>query len=341
MRKSVPKCGDAWGCNFSVWRLEFVGMIVKIRVTVSPWVSNCSNLHAVGPGSAVLVLCRNLRSCKYFRANGCTFQHFSKVFSIEFKLNFGVRETYILSYIFRVFSIKCTLDSGTLVSVECSDLLCSSFHFNFIVFTRACVPLHPMDILFFLFFSAPSSSRVRTFWLSSVLIFFCFSSLSLLLFLFFANFDISARDTGRIGRTFARVSAGTNVVFSGANKSPTSYRGLRFIERRLFDHAGHANFRVETPSDRGSPTAATSTRWDLGRKYLRFVKILWCASIAEQMAAFCKTPPKYLLCNSKLYIDGSTSYVLSYTFRIFVSKFTVILLFELVSSMIIDINIRD
>ncbi|KAL2723260.1 hypothetical protein V1477_019111, partial [Vespula maculifrons] len=73
---------------------------IKSRVTVSPRVSTCSNLHAVGPGSAVLVLYLNLRSCKYFRANGCTFQHFSKVFSIEFKLNFGVRATYILSYIF-------------------------------------------------------------------------------------------------------------------------------------------------------------------------------------------------------------------------------------------------
>ncbi|KAF7402235.1 hypothetical protein HZH66_004502 [Vespula vulgaris] len=22
--KSVPKCGDKWGCNFSVWRVEFI-----------------------------------------------------------------------------------------------------------------------------------------------------------------------------------------------------------------------------------------------------------------------------------------------------------------------------
>ncbi|KAL2742122.1 hypothetical protein V1477_009751 [Vespula maculifrons] len=36
-------------------------------------------------------------------------------------------------------------------------------------------------------------------------------------------------------------------------------------KRRLFDHAGHANFRVESPLARGSPDAATSTRWDLGR----------------------------------------------------------------------------
>ncbi|KAL2734980.1 hypothetical protein V1477_013506 [Vespula maculifrons] len=37
------------------------------------------------------------------------------------------------------------------------------------------------------------------------------------------------------------------------------------MERRLFDHAGHANFRVESPLARGSPDAATSKRWDLGR----------------------------------------------------------------------------
>ncbi|KAL2746780.1 hypothetical protein V1477_005150 [Vespula maculifrons] len=65
MRKSVPKCGDAWGCNFSVWRLEFVG--IKSRVTVSPWVSSCSNLHAVGPGSEVLAFRQNLMVCNFFR----------------------------------------------------------------------------------------------------------------------------------------------------------------------------------------------------------------------------------------------------------------------------------
>ncbi|KAL2721887.1 hypothetical protein V1477_020707 [Vespula maculifrons] len=37
------------------------------------------------------------------------------------------------------------------------------------------------------------------------------------------------------------------------------------IQRRLFDHAGHANFTVESPLARGSPDTATSKRWDLGR----------------------------------------------------------------------------
>ncbi|KAF7413582.1 hypothetical protein HZH68_002071 [Vespula germanica] len=40
-------------------------------------------------------------------------------------------------------------------------------------------------------------------------------------------------------------------------------------QRRLFDHAGHANIRVESPLARGSPDAATSTWWDLGRKHDR------------------------------------------------------------------------
>ncbi|KAL2715401.1 hypothetical protein V1478_015099 [Vespula squamosa] len=42
---------------------------------------------------------------------------------------------------------------------------------------------------------------------------------------------------------------------------------LRFIclKRRLFDHADLANFRVESSLARGSPDAATSTWWDLGR----------------------------------------------------------------------------
>ncbi|KAL2718106.1 hypothetical protein V1478_011982 [Vespula squamosa] len=31
------------------------------------------------------------------------------------------------------------------------------------------------------------------------------------------------------------------------------------------NHAGHADFRVESPLARGSPDAATSTWWDLGR----------------------------------------------------------------------------
>ncbi|KAF7394117.1 hypothetical protein HZH68_010936 [Vespula germanica] len=34
------------------------------RRTVSPFVSKCSNLHAVGPGLEVLVICENFVGCK-------------------------------------------------------------------------------------------------------------------------------------------------------------------------------------------------------------------------------------------------------------------------------------
>ncbi|KAL2741869.1 hypothetical protein V1477_009498 [Vespula maculifrons] len=61
--------------------------VVKSRATVSPWVSRSSNLHAVGPGSEVLVICRNLIGCKYHLANGCVLYDFSKIFSIQFQLN--------------------------------------------------------------------------------------------------------------------------------------------------------------------------------------------------------------------------------------------------------------
>ncbi|KAF7406565.1 hypothetical protein HZH68_005934 [Vespula germanica] len=46
-------------------------------------------------------------------------------------------------------------------------------------------------------------------------------------------------------------------------EKPETPEAERHLERRTFDHAGHANFRVESPSARGSPDAATSKRWDL------------------------------------------------------------------------------
>ncbi|KAF7401050.1 hypothetical protein HZH68_006870 [Vespula germanica] len=48
-------------------------------------------------------------------------------------------------------------------------------------------------------------------------------------------------------------------------EKPEALEAERHLECRLFDHAGHANFRVESPLVRGSPDAATSTWWDLGR----------------------------------------------------------------------------
>ncbi|KAL2732797.1 LOW QUALITY PROTEIN: uncharacterized protein V1477_015038 [Vespula maculifrons] len=275
-----------------------------LEFPVSPWVPKCSNLHAVGPGSEVLVIHRRLIDCKYYRANGCVLQDFSKIFSITFQQNFeflsggslgmgpwawaSVRVSFLQ---YRIIE----LDFRTLVLLEglCST---ASYGYSFLSFLFCFILLTCAHTLVFL------SSHL-------LLLFFSFSSsllLSLHLSLFFANLDISARDTGRIGRTLARVSAGT--------------------ERRLFDHAGHAKFRVETPLARGSPTAATSTRWDLGR------------NITERMAAFFKSSLKFLLCNTKFNIEGHTFYILSYSFRIFSSKFTFI---EKHSYLIIEIIIGD
>ncbi|KAL2724936.1 hypothetical protein V1477_018797 [Vespula maculifrons] len=130
MRKLVPKCGDAWACNFSVWRLEFVGSSVSLQLQQSPrgrtWV-----------GSTCVI---------------------SKSYGMQFlsggSLGMGpwAWASVRVSFQYR----KIELDFRTLVLVKYS------------VHNR----------------------------------------------LLNAN-------TGRIGRTLARVSAGTGVVFSGAIKSPT------------------------------------------------------------------------------------------------------------------------
>ncbi|KAL2732669.1 hypothetical protein V1477_014910, partial [Vespula maculifrons] len=75
-----------------------------------------------------------------------------------------------------------------------------------------------------------------------------------------------------------------------------SYRGLRFIDRRLFDHAGHANFRVESPLARGSPDAATSTRWDLGRHITQVLPGEWLhiSRLPKSVYSNCKLTLKYL-----------------------------------------------
>ncbi|KAL2731955.1 LOW QUALITY PROTEIN: hypothetical protein V1478_004643 [Vespula squamosa] len=62
------------------------------RVSVSPWVPECSNLLAVGPGSEILALYDNLMGSKYFRANSCILQNFSKFFPINSKLKMEVRQ---------------------------------------------------------------------------------------------------------------------------------------------------------------------------------------------------------------------------------------------------------
>ncbi|KAL2748903.1 hypothetical protein V1477_002839 [Vespula maculifrons] len=123
MRKSVPKCGDAWGCNFSVWRLEFIGSFLS------------GGSLGMGPWAWASV-----------------------------RVSFQYR--------------KIELDFRTLVLVKCSYILCPSFLFNF---TRGS--------------NISSKDPVHDRLLDA--------------------------NTGRIGRTLARVSAGTGVVFSGAIKSPT------------------------------------------------------------------------------------------------------------------------
>ncbi|KAL2746782.1 uncharacterized protein V1477_005152 [Vespula maculifrons] len=113
----------------------------------------------------------------------------------------------------------------------------------------------------------------------------------------YSDFSRIRANTGRIERTLARVSADANVVFSGAIKSPTSHSdihvsvrarlkvlpGTSFYVRRLFAHDGLANLRVESPLTRGSPDAATSTRWDLGRRNLEIFTGFHGASINDKL----------------------------------------------------------
>ncbi|KAL2743232.1 LOW QUALITY PROTEIN: hypothetical protein V1477_008721 [Vespula maculifrons] len=138
--------------------LCFLDSSMKSKVTVSPWVSKCSNLPAVGPESEVLVICRNFVGCKYSRANSC--------FLSGGSLGMGpwAWASVRVSFQYR----KIELDFRTLILVG----------FRYIDVS---------DI--------SSKGSVH-------------------------NRSLDA-NTGRIGRTLTRVSAGTSVVFSGAIKSPT------------------------------------------------------------------------------------------------------------------------
>ncbi|KAL2726964.1 hypothetical protein V1478_007242 [Vespula squamosa] len=126
--------------------------------------------------------------------------------------------------------------------------------------------------------------------------------------------------TRMIGKTLTRVTAGTRVGVSGASLSPTEdcvlifeiskyrhdrsclemseadgvdggafrKRGLTHLQWAEKPEAPEAERHLESPLARGSPNAATSSRWDLGRKYLPYMKILWEASISERIAAYFK-----------------------------------------------------
>ncbi|KAL2738905.1 LOW QUALITY PROTEIN: hypothetical protein V1478_001471, partial [Vespula squamosa] len=108
-----------------------------------------------------------------------------------------------------------------------------------------------------------------------------------------------------IGKTLTRVTAGTRLGVSGASLSPTEdcvlilisryrhdrsclemseadgvdggafrKRGLTHLQWAEKPEAPEAERHLESALARGSPNAATSSRWDLGRKYLLYIKIL-------------------------------------------------------------------
>ncbi|KAL2730955.1 hypothetical protein V1478_005368 [Vespula squamosa] len=110
-----------------------------------------------------------------------------------------------------------------------------------------------------------------------------------------------------IGKTLTRVTAGTHVGVSGASLSPTEdsvlifeiskdrhdrsclemseadgvdggafrKRGLTHLQWAEKPEAPEAERHLESALARGSSNAATSSRWDLGRKYFLYMKILW------------------------------------------------------------------
>ncbi|KAL2747381.1 hypothetical protein V1477_004073 [Vespula maculifrons] len=90
-----------------------------------------------------------------------------------------------------------------------------------------------------------------------------FCILSYIFRIFGNNYTINYCSSSRVGPMSWAHGRG---LLCGSLLSVSQNRALfSYSERRLFDHAGHANFRVESPLARGSPDAATSKRWDLGR----------------------------------------------------------------------------
>ncbi|KAL2715052.1 LOW QUALITY PROTEIN: hypothetical protein V1478_014750 [Vespula squamosa] len=152
--------------------------------------------------------------------------------------------------------------------------------------------------------------------------------------------------TRKIGKTLTRVTAGTRVGVSGASLSPTEdcvliliskyrhdrsclemseadgvdggafrKRGLTHLQWAEKPEAPEAERHLESALARGSPNAATSSRWDLGRKYLLYMKIFWEASISERIAAYFKIFAKFFLRNSKLKIEVHIFYIALYIFQ--------------------------
>ncbi|KAL2748542.1 LOW QUALITY PROTEIN: hypothetical protein V1477_003185 [Vespula maculifrons] len=161
-----------------------------LEVPVRPWVSKCSNFHAVGPGSELLVLFQKPMKCKYRRANGCIFEE-SFFQNIFFEGPMGGAHGRGLLCEFPSFSI------------EKSNSIMVWFGPSFLI------QFHP-DSRARIFRLSFSSSRISIHRRGSDI---SFKGP-------FHNRLLDA-NTGKIGRTLTPVSAGTGVVFSGAIKSPT------------------------------------------------------------------------------------------------------------------------
>ncbi|KAL2748421.1 hypothetical protein V1477_003064 [Vespula maculifrons] len=156
--------------------------VVKCRITVSPRVSRSSNLHAVGPGSAVLVIYRFLSNLQVFLSKWLHISRFFQEHVHRIPTKFQIEINY--HSFSRVSPLGWALGRG---------LLCGSPSFNT---EKSC------SIFVLWFLHGTPRTRIRV--------------------------TVIPTLTG----------------VSGAIKSS---RGLRFTEPRIFDHAGHANFRVESP----------------------------------------------------------------------------------------------
>ncbi|KAL2744096.1 hypothetical protein V1477_007586 [Vespula maculifrons] len=188
MRKSVPKCGDAWGCNFSVWRLEFVGKSPLVRGSPDAATSTRWDL-----GRQYLLSIQILQAASISERMAAFFKAFLKFPLCNSKLNIEGRTFYILSYTF-IFSNKFTIDYygfsrvGPMGGAHGRGLLCGSpFSTEKSSLSFFSIHRHRSDV--------SSNGSVH-------------------------NPSLGA-NTGKIERTFARVLAGTGVLFSGAIKSPT------------------------------------------------------------------------------------------------------------------------
>ncbi|KAL2724349.1 LOW QUALITY PROTEIN: hypothetical protein V1478_008862, partial [Vespula squamosa] len=325
------------------------------RVPVSPWVPECSNLLAVGPGSEILALYDNLMGSKYFRANSCILQNFSKFFLMNSKLKMEIRVFYVASYIFGTFGKTLTrVTAGTRVGVSGASLSPTEdcvliFEISKDRHDRSCLEMSEADgvdggafrkrgLTHLQWAEKPEApeaerhlgtrnSRVPVSpWVPECSNLLAVGPGSEILALYdnlmgsnvgLLTFSITSYVFRIFGKTLTRVTAGTHVGVSGASLSPAEdcvliliskyrhdrsclemseadgvdggafrKRGLTHLQWAEKPEAPEAERHLESPLARGSPNAATSSRWDLGRKSLLYMKILWEASISERIAAY-------------------------------------------------------